>query len=153
MLISKMSSPFILQPTESKSSSFSTSSPASAVICFLDDSHSDLEEIQYLSSFGVCFFDDAGCQTFFILCIWEHCRCLQTHQKTASDPITDGCEPPCGCWELNSRSLEELLTTEPSLQPQTLFKNIYWSFVFLLLGTICSSKNCVSHSEVYLFNL
>jgi len=35
-------------------------------------------------------------------------------------PITDGCEPPCGCWELNSGPLEEqpvLLTTEPSLQP------------------------------------
>jgi hypothetical protein len=27
-----------------------------------------------------------------------HCSCLQTHQKTASDPITDGCESPCGCW-------------------------------------------------------
>jgi hypothetical protein len=25
----------------------------------------------------------------------------------ASDPITDGCEPPCGCWELNSGPLEE----------------------------------------------
>ena len=35
-------------------------------------------------------------------------------------PITDGCEPPCGYWELNSGPLEEqsvLLTTEPSLQP------------------------------------
>jgi hypothetical protein len=34
--------------------------------------------------------------------------------------ITDGCEPPYGCWELNSGPLEEqlvLLTTEPSLQP------------------------------------
>ena len=43
-----------------------------------------------------------------------------THQKRASDPITDGCEPPCGCWELNSGPLEEqsvLLTAEPSLQP------------------------------------
>jgi hypothetical protein len=33
-------------------------------------------------------------------------------------PITDGCEPPCGCWELNSGSLEEqsvLSTAEPSL--------------------------------------
>jgi hypothetical protein len=32
----------------------------------------------------------------------------------------DGCELPCGCWELNSSPLEEpsvLLTTEPSLQP------------------------------------
>jgi hypothetical protein len=31
----------------------------------------------------------------------------------------DGCEPPCGCWDLNSRPLEEqsvLLTIEPSLQ-------------------------------------
>jgi hypothetical protein len=25
-----------------------------------------------------------------------------THQKRASDPITDSCEPPCDCWELNS---------------------------------------------------
>jgi hypothetical protein len=44
-----------------------------------------------------------------------------THQKRASDPITDGCKPPCGCWELNSGPLEEqsvLLTTEPSLQSQ-----------------------------------
>jgi hypothetical protein len=32
----------------------------------------------------------------------------------------DGCEPPCGCWDLNSGPLEEqlvLLTTEPSHQP------------------------------------
>jgi hypothetical protein len=36
------------------------------------------------------------------------------------DPITDGCEPPCGHWELNSGPLKEqsvLLTTESSLQP------------------------------------
>jgi hypothetical protein len=35
-------------------------------------------------------------------------------------PITDGYEPPCGCWELNSGLLEEqsvLLTAEPSPQP------------------------------------
>jgi hypothetical protein len=51
-----------------------------------------------------------------ILCIWV--CCLQTHQKRASDPITDGCEPPCGCWELNWEPLEEqsvLLTAEPPL--------------------------------------
>jgi hypothetical protein len=53
----------------------------------------------------------------FILFIWVHCRCPQTHQKRASYPITDGCKPPCGCWELNSGPLEEqsvLLTAEPS---------------------------------------
>jgi hypothetical protein len=41
-----------------------------------------------------------------------------------SDLITDGCEPPCGCWDLNSGPLEDqpvLLTTEPSLQPPCLF--------------------------------
>ena len=55
----------------------------------------------------------------------EYCSCLQTHQKRAWDSITDGCEPPGGCWELNSEPLEEqsmLLTTEPSLQP--LKKNV-----------------------------
>jgi hypothetical protein len=62
---------------------------------------------------------------------------LQTHQKRASDSITDGCEPPCGCWELNSGPLEEqpvLLTSEPSLQhPQVSFfinfhLGIFWLF-------------------------
>lgn len=41
------------------------------------------------------------------------------YQKRALDPITDGHEPPCGCWELDSRSLEEqpvLLTADLSLQ-------------------------------------
>jgi hypothetical protein len=31
-----------------------------------------------------------------------------------------GCEPPCGCWDLNSGLSEKqsvLLTAEPSLQP------------------------------------
>ena len=46
--------------------------------------------------------------------------CMPAGQKRAPDPITDGCEPPCGFWELNSGPLEEqsvLLTAEPSLQP------------------------------------
>ena len=41
----------------------------------------------------------------FYIYIWVHCSCLQTHQKRASDPITYGCEPPCGYWELNSGPL------------------------------------------------
>ena len=28
-------------------------------------------------------------------------------KKRAPDLITDGCEPPCGCWKLNSEHLEE----------------------------------------------
>jgi hypothetical protein len=42
------------------------------------------------------------------------------HQKRASDLITGGFEPPCGCWDLNSGPSEEqsvFLTTEPPLQP------------------------------------
>jgi hypothetical protein len=60
----------------------------------------------------------------FILCIWVHFHCLQIHQKKVTEFITDICEPPCGCWELNSGPLEEqsvLLTSEPSLQPPTSF--------------------------------
>jgi hypothetical protein len=56
------------------------------------------------------------------LYMWVHCRYLQTLPKEASDLITDGCEPSCSCWELNSGPLEEqsvLLTTEPSLHPYT----------------------------------
>jgi hypothetical protein len=40
----------------------------------------------------------------FIYFMWVHCRCLQTHQKRASDPVTDVCEPPCGWWVLNSKA-------------------------------------------------
>jgi hypothetical protein len=52
--------------------------------------------------------------------------------ERASDPITDGREPPCGCWELNSGPLEEqsvFLTAEPSLQPWPL--HFYVVFVHL----------------------
>ena len=44
--------------------------------------------------------------------------------KRAWDPIIDGYKSPCSCWELNSWPLEEqlvLLTTELSLQPQSVF--------------------------------
>ena len=49
---------------------------------------------------------------------------VPTCLKRAPDPVTDGCEPPCSCWELNSGPLEEqsvLLTTEASLQPLQLY--------------------------------
>ena len=58
--------------------------------------------------------------------MYEHTvsHSLQTHQKRAYDLITDGCEPPCGCWGLNAGPLEEqsvLLTAESSLQLSSLF--------------------------------
>ena len=45
--------------------------------------------------------------TVCILYVCIHCSCLQTHQKRVLDLIADGCEPPCGCWELNSGPLED----------------------------------------------
>ena len=33
--------------------------------------------------------------------------CVLAGQKRAPDAITDGCEPPCGCWALKSGPLEE----------------------------------------------
>jgi hypothetical protein len=59
---------------------------------------------------------------FFIFIYVSILSLSSDNQKRASDPITDGYEPPRGCWELNSGPLEEqpvLLITEPlSLQPE-----------------------------------
>ena len=65
-------------------------------------------------------------------------------QKRAPDLIADGCEPPWGCWELNSGSLEELavlVNSEPSL---FFFKReiICMSFFFLLfLARVAVAEN------------
>jgi hypothetical protein len=55
-----------------------------------------------LSSILFFFFKD-----LFIYYMEVHCSCLQTLQKRESDFVTDGCEPPCGCWDLNSGPSEE----------------------------------------------
>jgi hypothetical protein len=48
------------------------------------------------------------------LYVYEHSICLYAYmtdksirQKRALDPITDGCEPLCGCQELNLGPLDE----------------------------------------------
>jgi hypothetical protein len=55
--------------------------------------------------------------------------CTSAGQKKSSEHITDGCKPPCDCWELNSGPLVEqavLLSTEPSLPPpEELFLKVY----------------------------
>jgi hypothetical protein len=78
----------------------------------------------------------------FIYYIQVHCSCLQMHQKRASDLIMDGCEPPCGCWDLNSGPLEEqsvLLPTEPSLQPR--------EYVFILIRGVGYGMLQIFHSS------
>jgi hypothetical protein len=38
----------------------------------------------------------------YLFYVYVYCSHLQTHQKRASGLTIDGCEPPCGLWELNS---------------------------------------------------
>jgi hypothetical protein len=74
-----------------------------------------------------------------------------------SDLITDGYEPPCGCWELNSGPSEEqsvlFLTAEPSLQPRfKCFNSPLKSMEIkkalkIFLKHICIEKNCQEKSR------
>jgi hypothetical protein len=85
------------------------------------------------------------------MCVSSLSVCAPAWQQRASDPIADGCEPPCGCWELNSGPLEEqavLLTTEPSFRSQILifFNQTY--FVLAEMTIWCCSLfvntvNCI----------
>jgi hypothetical protein len=73
---------------------------------------------------GICltvmlFHDFFGTQAFLFIFLKDFIYLLYIStlqlssdiQERILDLITDGCEPPCGCWDLNSRPLEE----EPSL--------------------------------------
>jgi hypothetical protein len=65
-------------------------------------------------------FDYFSKRFFVFMYMSALAACTPPCQKMASAPITDGCEPPYSCWELNSGPLEEqpvLLTSEPALQP------------------------------------
>ena len=82
---------------------------------------------------------------YMFVSVWACTRVCSnwSGQKRALYPITDGCEQPCGCWELNSGPLEEqsvLLTTEPSLQPIQSKNN------FLRQVSLCSYGSPASHS-------
>ena len=51
--------------------------------------------------------------------------------------IIDGCEPPCGCWELNLGPLQKqhvLLTTDSSLQPHISFFLLIFIVKFVMVG-------------------
>jgi hypothetical protein len=62
----------------------------------------------------------------------------------------DGCEPPCGCWDLNSGPSEEqsvLLTAEPSIQP-FLKKDLFIHLMHmntLLLSSDTLEESTISH--------
>jgi hypothetical protein len=51
----------------------------------------------------------------------------------------DGCEPPCGCWDLNSGPSKEqsvLLSPEPSLQPKIYLFYVYKCFACMYVCTL-----------------
>ena len=69
------------------------------------------------SLFSFCYFKDLFISFMYLS---APSACTPAYQKRASDPITDDCELPFDCWELNSGPLEQqpvLFTTEPPLQP------------------------------------
>jgi hypothetical protein len=51
--------------------------------------------------------------------VYKHIYAYEYAVFSTLESLTDGCESPCGCQELNSGPLEEqllLLTAEPSVQ-------------------------------------
>jgi hypothetical protein len=59
----------------------------------------------------------------FIICVYT-VAVFRYSRRGDQIFVMDGCEPPCGCWDLNSGPLEEqsvLLTAEPSYQPENPF--------------------------------
>jgi hypothetical protein len=87
--------------------------------------------------FFVFFLKDFTLHFFFKLIYYY--SCLQIHQKRASDLIMGGCEPPCGCWDLNSGPSEEqsaLLTPEPSLQPPSFVLLCTFTLILIQMYTL-----------------
>ncbi|XP_040595934.1 E3 ubiquitin-protein ligase NEDD4 isoform X3 [Mesocricetus auratus] len=83
--------------------------------------------------------------------IWE--LCLDKPDDDVGSPgsdDTDGCEPPCGCWELNPGSLEEdhlLLTTEPCLHSHN--DNTRVVRVKVIAGIGLAKKDILGASDPY----
>ncbi|XP_013201846.1 E3 ubiquitin-protein ligase NEDD4 isoform X1 [Microtus ochrogaster] len=83
--------------------------------------------------------------------VWEFC--LDKTEDGVGSPgseATDGCEPPCGCWELNPGSLEEdhlLLSDEPYLQPHN--DNTRVVRVKVIAGIGLAKKDILGASDPY----
>ncbi|CAO2634374.1 E3 ubiquitin-protein ligase NEDD4, partial [Lemmus lemmus] len=83
--------------------------------------------------------------------VWEFC--LDKTEEGVGSPgseVTDGCEPPCGCWELNPGSLEEdhlLLSDEPYLQPHN--DNSRVVRVKVIAGIGLAKKDILGASDPY----
>jgi hypothetical protein len=76
--------------------------------------------INLIVLFKSCVYE---CFTYMLVVYSVCARCPQRLEEGIGSPgtrVTDGCEPECGCSEMNQWPLEGqpvLLTAEPSLQP------------------------------------
>jgi hypothetical protein len=64
--------------------------------------------------------------------------------------VTDGCELPCGCWELNPGLLEEqpvLLAAEPSVK--ALEGLLFWVFCLFVLMCMSVLLSCMCMNRVH----
>ena len=82
--------------------------------------------------------------------------CLCEGVRSPGTVVTNSCELPCWCWELNSGPLGRqpvFLTTEPLLQPQNRFFCLFLFFVcfcfilFFETGFLCSFGACPGTSS------
>jgi hypothetical protein len=76
------------------------------------------------------FFQPAGSGHIYFIHVGYTVTAFRHSLRQHWMPTTDGCEPPCGCWELNSGPLEEqsvLFTAKPSLQPFTWLLKLYFN--------------------------
>jgi hypothetical protein len=68
-------------------------------------SSKDIISFFFFSAF--LFFKKKDLFIYLFIYLFNVCEYIKTHQKRESDLITDGCELPCGCWELDSGPLED----------------------------------------------
>ena len=76
-------------------------------------------------------------------CLWKKEEAI----KATRTGDTDGCEPPCGCWEMNLGPLQEpqvLLTAEPFLQP------LIWGFLKILQSASWPQMHYVAEDDLRL---
>jgi hypothetical protein len=96
------------------------------------------QEMYSLNSFSFISFK------IYLFYVYEYtvASCLQTYRKRASDPITDGCKPPCGCKGIELRASGRAVAYS--------FLNI--ELTFILTDTV-RNKDSLKHSYIYLLLL
>ena len=108
----------------------------------------------------VCLFFLKTYLSIYLSYVYEYTITLLRHTRRGHQvPFTDGCEPPHGCWDLNSGSLEEqsvFLTSEPSVQPLKanillLSTVIIFNFVDFSFGfSVCKDRTQASLKSLIL---